>query len=86
VRNSISGVQLLLQKRGRNNQAALQANAGCYSYALLLPCRLQVLWGNRNVAFVVVLPLALAAEGTNWSWVAALRLPDWGALLFIGAL
>jgi hypothetical protein len=45
-----------------------------------------VLWGNRNVAFVVVLPLALAAEGTSWGWVAALRPPDWGALVFIGKL
>ncbi|KAF6252793.1 hypothetical protein COO60DRAFT_498682 [Scenedesmus sp. NREL 46B-D3] len=44
----------------------------------------QVLWGNRNVAFVVVLPLALAAEGTSWSWVAALRPSDWGAMVFIG--
>jgi hypothetical protein len=47
---------------------------------------LQVLWGNRNVAFVVVLPLALAAEGTSWRWVAALRPADWGAMVFIGAL
>jgi hypothetical protein len=47
---------------------------------------LQVLWGNRNVAFVVVLPLALAAEGTSWQWVAALRPADWGAVVFIGAL
>uniref|UniRef100_A0A383W5L6 Sugar phosphate transporter domain-containing protein n=1 Tax=Tetradesmus obliquus TaxID=3088 RepID=A0A383W5L6_TETOB len=44
----------------------------------------QVLWGNRNVAFVVVLPLALAAEGTSWAWVAALRPQHWAALAFIG--
>lgn len=50
-------------------------------YVLLL----QVLWGNRNVAFVVVLPLALAAEGTSWAWVAALRPQHWAAMVFIGA-
>jgi len=47
-------------------------------------CVTQVLWGNRNVAFIIVLPLALAAEGTSWKWVTVLRPSDWGALVFIG--
>jgi hypothetical protein len=45
---------------------------------------IQVFWGNRNVAFIVVLPIALAVEGTSWRWVAALRPADWGAVVFIG--
>ena len=28
-----------------------------------------VLWGKRNVAMIVFVPLALGIEGTDWSWV-----------------
>lgn len=45
-----------------------------------------VLWANRNVALVLFIPLSLAIEGTDWSWVAALPPQGWGVLVFTGEL
>ncbi|KAF8056101.1 hypothetical protein HT031_006452 [Scenedesmus sp. PABB004] len=44
----------------------------------------QVMWGNTYVTLVAFVPLALAVEGTDWSWVLALRLGDWGVMVFAG--
>lgn len=35
-----------------------------------------VLWGKRNVAMIVFVPLALGIEGTDWSWVRV-RMYEW---------
>lgn len=37
-----------------------------------------VMWANMLVGTVVLAPLALAVEGTDWSWIHALSLFDWG--------
>jgi len=44
----------------------------------------QVLWAKRNVAAVVLVPLALAVNGTDWGWVRALTTFDWLVLVFTG--
>jgi len=43
-----------------------------------------VLWGKRNVAMILFVPLALGIEGTDWSWVANLDGKAWGVLIFAG--
>ena len=35
-----------------------------------------VLWGKRNVAMILFVPLALGIEGTDWSWVRV-RIYEW---------
>ena len=42
---------------------------------------MEVLWGQRNVAILGILPLALTIEGTDWGWVFALKPLDWVVLM-----
>lgn len=44
----------------------------------------QVMWSNAWVGIIVFTPLACAVEGTDWSWVTALRPLDWAVLVFAG--
>jgi len=46
----------------------------------------QVLWAKRNVAAIVLVPLALAVDGTDWGWVRALTIFDWLVLVFTGII
>lgn len=43
-----------------------------------------VLWGKRNVAMLLFVPLAFVVEGTDWSWVTVLTPEGWGVLVFTG--
>lgn len=45
---------------------------------------LQVMWANTYVTVLLLTPIALGVEGTDWSWVAALRATDWCVLVFAG--
>lgn len=45
---------------------------------------LQVIWGNTWVGLVVLTPIALGVEGTDWSWVLSLSPFSWCILVFAG--
>ena len=42
------------------------------------------MWGNTYVGLILLTPLALAVEGTDWSWVGEMTAADWGVLVFAG--
>ena len=45
---------------------------------------LQVMWANTYMTVLLLTPIALGVEGTDWSWVAALSPFDWCVLVFAG--
>ncbi|KAF8057772.1 hypothetical protein HT031_005956 [Scenedesmus sp. PABB004] len=45
-----------------------------------------VLWGKRNVAMLVFVPLSLIVEGLDWGWVPAMSGKDWAVLIFTGLI
>lgn len=45
---------------------------------------LQVMWANTYVLLLLLTPIALAVEGTDWSWVLHLTPFAWCVLVFAG--